>query len=53
MNCASPLGHRRAGHSHHHQSRDLISCLPSVTKERRCDVCNEITDVSYKLGQFP
>ena len=41
------------GHSHLHQSRDLVLCLPSATKERRCDVCDEITDVFHKLGQFP
>ena len=27
--------------------------LPSATKERRCVVCDEITDVFYKLSQFP
>ena len=27
--------------------------LASATKERRCDVCDEITDVFYKLSQFP
>ena len=28
-------------------------CLPSATKERICDVCEEITDVFHKLSQFP
>ena len=28
-------------------------CLLSATKERRCDVCDEITDVFHKLSQFP
>ena len=41
------------GHSRFHQSRDLMLCLPSVTKERRCDVCDEINDVFYILSQFP
>ena len=39
MNCASPLGHRRAGAFTLHQSRDLMLCLPCATNERRCDVC--------------
>ena len=28
-------------------------CLPSATKERKFDVCDEITDVFHKLSQFP
>ena len=28
-------------------------CLPSATKERRCDASDEITDVFHKLSQFP
>ena len=28
-------------------------CLHSATKERRCDVCDEITDVFHKSSQFP
>ena len=28
-------------------------CLPPATKERRCDVCDDITDVFHKLSQFP
>ena len=40
-------------HSRLHQSRDLMLCLPSATKKRRCDASDEITDVFHKLGQFP
>ena len=29
------------GHSHKNQSRDLMLCLPTATKERRCNVCDE------------
>ena len=39
------------GHSRPHQSRDLMLCIPSATKERRCDVCDVITDVFHKLSQ--
>ena len=31
----------------------LMFCLHSATMERKCDVCDEITDVFYKLSQFP
>ena len=41
------------GHSRLRQSRDFMLCLPSATKERRCDVCDEITDFFRKLSQFP
>ena len=27
-------------------------CLPPATKERRCDVCDDITDVFHKLSQL-
>ena len=40
-------------HSRFHQSRDLMSCLPSATKERRCDACDEITELFHKLSQSP
>ena len=36
------------GHSRLHQLRDLMLFLPSATKERRCSVCDEITDVFHK-----
>ena len=41
------------GHSRLHQSRDMMLCLPSAKKERRCDVCDEITDFFHKLSHFP
>ena len=50
MNCASPLGHKRAWQSHLHQTQDLRLCLPSAKKQRRCDVCDEIADVYHKLN---
>ena len=46
MNCAH-WATEEQGHSH------LMLCLPSATKERRCDVCDKITDVFHKLSQFP
>ena len=38
------------GQSRLHQSQDLMLCPPSATKQRRCDVCDEITDVFHKLS---
>ena len=41
------------GHSRLHQSRNMMFCQPFATKERMCDVCDEITDVFHKLSQIP
>ena len=55
MNCALHWATEEQGHSRLHQSQDLMLCLTlhSATKERRCDVCDEITYVFHKLSQFP
>ena len=55
MNCGSPLGHKIAGAFTPSPITgfDLICVYLLRQRERRCDVCDEITDFFHKLSQFP
>ena len=50
--CVSIGPQKRRG-IHTFTNQGICVCLPSATSIRRCDVCDDLTDVFHKLSKFP